>query len=80
MSQSRIILNNNPLETVYSISKKVSCDGAKSDTHSSAGHPLVYLDMGKNDSVTCPYCSRFFTVQKKSAPIISIKHQLSKSE
>lgn len=57
----------NPLETLYVNSKKVSCQGQKAGEKAGAGHPLVYLDMGKNDFVICPYCSKYFTVRKKSA-------------
>ncbi len=51
----------NPLETVYVASKKVSCDGGKGVS----GHPEVYLNMGKEDFVICPYCSKFFTTKSK---------------
>ena len=61
----------NPLETLHVNSKKVSCSGDK-DNKGAAGHPLVYLDMGKNDFVVCPYCSRYFTVKQNSyQPMIS---------
>ncbi len=65
-------LHNNPLEIVYVNSKKVSCDGGKS----SFGHPLVYLNMGKNNFVICPYCSKYFTDKQKSAPVVGIKNQM----
>ncbi len=61
-----------PVEVVVVSSKKVSCDGDnKFGDHKSAGnsnHPLVYLDMGAEDSVVCPYCSRYFTTKKSSIP------------
>ncbi len=70
-----------PLEILHVNSKKVACDGVKQDkkkpqnpANSASGHPLVYLDMGKNDFVICPYCSRYFTTQKSTAPIISQKN------
>ena len=53
---------NSPLETLHVNSKKVSCDGGKG----SLEHPLVYLNMGKNDFVICPYCSKNFTIKHKS--------------
>ena len=37
-------------------SKKVSCSGPDGPL----GHPKVYLDMGDNESVVCPYCSKLF--------------------
>ncbi|MBM3632819.1 MAG: zinc-finger domain-containing protein [Alphaproteobacteria bacterium] len=39
-------------------SSVVSCDGRK--TADDLGHPLVYLNMGDEDQVSCPYCSRVF--------------------
>jgi len=66
---------NSPLEIVHVDSKKVSCDGGKGPS----GHPLVYLNMGKNDFVVCPYCSKYFTTEKKTAVnsvILGIKTQM----
>lgn len=45
-------------EVLHVKSKKVSCDGSKS----ASTHPLVYLNMGDNDYVVCPYCSKYFTI------------------
>jgi uncharacterized Zn-finger protein len=56
---------NNPLETFFVTTKKVSCDGSRSMKLPSEGHPLVYLEMGKKNSVTCPYCGKFFTIKNK---------------
>lgn len=57
---------NSPLEVIFVTTKKVSCGGEKSDGSSVSGHPLVYLNMGKNDNITCPYCSRHFTIKQKN--------------
>ena len=54
---------NSPLETLHVNSKKISCEGGSTIS----GHPLVYLDMGEDDSITCPYCSKFFTINKESS-------------
>jgi uncharacterized Zn-finger protein len=66
-----------PTEILYVNSKKVSCDGSKDDKKTStsavAGHPMIYLNMGSNDFVVCPYCSKYFTIQKSKAPTISKK-------
>jgi uncharacterized Zn-finger protein len=58
-----------PVEVIAVDSKKVACDGANHKSveskHSGASkHPLVYLDMGKEDFVVCPYCSKYFTTKK----------------
>lgn len=50
---------NHFFEILHVSSKKVSCSGGKD----ASGHPLVYLDMGKEDYVICPYCSKYFTVK-----------------
>jgi uncharacterized Zn-finger protein len=57
---SQIIQTHSGFEILHVNSKKVSCEGAKG----SSTHPLVYLDMGENDSVICPYCSKFFTLKE----------------
>ncbi len=54
----------NPLEILHTNSRKVACDGSKDSQGNNMGHPLVYLNMGKNDSVVCPYCSKCFVIQK----------------
>ncbi|MEC8851089.1 MAG: zinc-finger domain-containing protein, partial [Pseudomonadota bacterium] len=38
----------------------VACDGGGGPL----GHPRVFLHMGEDDSVTCPYCSRHFVLRK----------------
>lgn len=52
----------NTFETLHVDSKKISCDGGKG----ASGHPKVYLNMGKNDSIVCPYCSKNFVFEKPS--------------
>lgn len=47
-------------DVLYANSKKVSCDGG---SHSSK-HPLIYLNMGNNDFVVCPYCSKYFSLNQ----------------
>lgn len=37
----------------------VSCDGGH------LGHPKVYLEIGSDGEVTCPYCSRRFVLKSK---------------
>lgn len=56
--------NNGPIEILHVNSKKVSCDGTRDNKNTASRHPLVYLDMGKNDYVICPYCSKYFTIKK----------------
>ena len=37
-------------------SRSVSCDGGLG----ASGHPKVYLNIGSENKVVCPYCSRVF--------------------
>ncbi len=69
--------HNNSLETIFVDTKKVSCDGLKSQHSHFEGHPLVYLDMGNKDHIVCPYCSRLFTTKNK--PAMSINNSLKVS-
>lgn len=60
-----------PFETVTVSTKKVACDGINKDS----GHPRVYLNMGADDFVDCPYCSCRYVYQappKKLPPKVSI--------
>ncbi len=38
---------------------KVTCDGGGG----ALGHPKVYLEMGDEDFVECPYCDRRFVLK-----------------
>ena len=48
------------IETIECDSKTVGCDGGGG----ALGHPHVYLEMGDNSEITCPYCSRHFVLRK----------------
>lgn len=45
-----------PFEVITVYQKRVSCDGGKG----ALGHPRVFLTIGHEGKVTCPYCSRDF--------------------
>lgn len=49
-------------DTFFTSTKKVSCYGSSE----SSKHPLIYLDIGNNDFVVCPYCSKHFTLDNSS--------------
>ncbi|UJQ21540.1 MULTISPECIES: zinc-finger domain-containing protein [unclassified Wolbachia] len=38
--------------------RKVCCHGDENDEGS--GHPLIYLDMGEEEEIACPYCEKTF--------------------
>ena len=47
-----------PPEIIAVRSRRVACEGAGG----ALGHPKVYLEMGDEDSVECPYCDRRFVL------------------
>ena len=44
------------IEIIETEETVVKCDGGGGPL----GHPLIYLNLGKEDKVVCPYCSRCF--------------------
>lgn len=40
--------------------RRVACDGVGG----ALGHPRVYLEMGAEDFIDCPYCDRRFVLAK----------------
>lgn len=42
----------------YVDTKVVNCDG--NGSADGLGHPSVYLNVGKEGKIECPYCSRLF--------------------
>jgi uncharacterized Zn-finger protein len=47
-------------------SSVVGCDGTDKNNGGKSGHPLVYLNMGDEGRVICPYCSRKFVLIERS--------------
>jgi NADH dehydrogenase (ubiquinone) Fe-S protein 6 len=45
-----------PPEILYVAKKRVACDGGEG----ALGHPRVFLEMGEEDRVECPYCDRLY--------------------
>ncbi len=43
--------------------RRVACDGVGG----ALGHPRVYLEMGEDDFIDCPYCDRRFVLAKGGA-------------
>ena len=39
--------------------RQVCCNGNEEDDCSSA-HPIIYLDMGEEENIACPYCGKVF--------------------
>jgi len=51
-------IKNKELQVVSS--SNVVCDGGGG----ALGHPKIYLDMGKEKKIVCPYCSKLFVLEK----------------
>jgi uncharacterized Zn-finger protein len=47
-----------PPDTVQVETRKVACDGGE------LGHPRVFLDLGAEGRVDCPYCGRRFVLKE----------------
>lgn len=49
-------------ERVETSKTRVACKGESGGV---AGHPNVWLEMGEEGQVQCPYCSRLFVLKKE---------------
>jgi uncharacterized Zn-finger protein len=49
------------MEKVIVHEKSVNCDGGAAEL----GHPKVYLEIGSDNEVICPYCSKVFVYQEE---------------
>ena len=49
------------IDVVSVKTKKISCNGGGG----SSAHPLIYLDMGEKNEITCPYCSKKFVLKQE---------------
>src|SRR5690348_8434104 len=47
-----------PFETITVDTDRVACDGGGG----ALGHPKVYLNLGEERRVECPYCSRLYVL------------------
>ena len=51
-------------EVITVKSRQVRCDGGGG----ASGHPMIYLNMGDNNFIDCPYCGRRFELDKMAEP------------
>jgi uncharacterized Zn-finger protein len=56
-------MSNDETEEVET--KRVGCNGG-----GVLGHPLIYLEMGPQSKIVCPYCSRTYQL-KESTSVLS---------
>jgi uncharacterized Zn-finger protein len=47
-----------PPETIMVRTRRIACDGVGG----ALGHPRVFMEMGDETSVECPYCDRRFVL------------------
>jgi uncharacterized Zn-finger protein len=47
-----------PFEVITVDTDRVACDGGGG----ALGHPKVYLNLGKEGRIECPYCSRLYVL------------------
>ncbi|WP_119460914.1 zinc-finger domain-containing protein [Rhodospirillaceae bacterium SYSU D60014] len=52
-----------PVETLHVDTEVVGCDGGGG----ALGHPLVYLNIGKERRIDCPYCGRRFILDRPAS-------------
>jgi uncharacterized Zn-finger protein len=53
-----------PFETIVVDSTVVACNGGGGPL----GHPRVYLNLGPDHRIECPYCSRLFVLRGTTEP------------
>jgi len=50
-------------ETIEVDGTRIACDGGATGPLAALGHPKVYLEMGDETFVECPYCDRRFVLR-----------------
>lgn len=53
-----------PVETIDVTETRVACDGGGG----ALGHPRVFLNLGADGKVDCPYCGRRFQMKPGARP------------
>ena len=50
-------------ETIEVETTRIACDGGGKGLGAALGHPRVYLEMGDEGFVECPYCDRRYVLK-----------------
>jgi uncharacterized Zn-finger protein len=53
-----------PFEVITVDTDRVACDGGGGPL----GHPKVYLNLGEEGRIECPYCSRLYKLAEGAKP------------
>ncbi|MCW5733185.1 MAG: zinc-finger domain-containing protein [Enhydrobacter sp.] len=56
----RSVIVTEPFEIITVDTDRVACDGGGGPL----GHPKVYLNLGAENRVECPYCSRVYVLRE----------------
>ncbi len=56
-------MSSEPPETVTVTEATVACDGGEG----ALGHPRVFLNLGEDGEIDCPYCGRRFMLEAGAA-------------
>lgn len=51
-----------PTEIIETDKRTIACDGGNGPL----GHPRVFLTIGHEDEILCPYCSRLYRYRKSA--------------
>ena len=58
------LANDEGAEKIFVGVKELQCMGARPPYD----HPHIYLDMGADDQILCPYCSTLYVYDSRLAP------------
>jgi uncharacterized Zn-finger protein len=59
-----LLIVTEPFELITVDTDRVACDGGGGPL----GHPKVYLNLGAEGRVECPYCSRTYQLREGAKP------------
>lgn len=63
MPSAAPIPENDAPEVIEVTATRVACDGSGKGGSAALGHPRVYLEMGDEGFVECPYCDKRFVLK-----------------
>lgn len=62
----KVLISMEPVEIVEVKIPKVTCQG----DGGALGHPRIYLNMGDEREIDCPYCGRRFRLNEDAKPAL----------
>ena len=64
-----------PFEIIRVDTPKVACNGGGG----ALGHPRIYLNLGAEHRIQCPYCSRLYVLESAALPHVAAEAQANPS-